>query len=157
MQIYQELVKSPENRFTTSFVAQHITVKDNRLLPKGWTPEGPVGMNADPVWGPQFVQATTPKGGALDDRAFLDGSGSDVVTYQVPIDPELAAGASVQATLYYQSIPPFYLMDRFSTANGPSGQRLHHLASHLHVDGTPIEDWKLEIGAAESLVVANSP
>ena len=70
VQIYQELVKNPENRFTTSFVAQATTIKDNRLLPKGWTKEGPPGFAADPTWGSRFVTATSPKGNVLEDAAF---------------------------------------------------------------------------------------
>ena len=148
VQIYQELVKNPENRFTTSFVAQATPVKDNRLLPKGWTQEGPPGFNDDPTWGPKFVEATWPKGEASNDESYLDGSGSDLMHYQVPIAPNLLAGGSVQATLYYQSIPPYYLMDRFTTATGPNGQRLHFMTSHLNVDNTPIKGWKLEISSA---------
>jgi hypothetical protein len=52
------------------------------------------------------------------------------------------------ATLYYQAIPPFWLNERFRTAQGDSGKRLHYITSHLAVDGTPIEDWKLQIGSA---------
>jgi hypothetical protein len=145
VQIYQELVKNPENRFTTSFLAQAATIKDNRLLPKGWTKEGPPGFAADPTWGPRFVVATSPKGNVLEDAAFQDGSGSDTIIYQIDIPEEIITGGTVAATLYYQSIPPFYLMERFSTADGPNAQRLHFMASYLNVDGTPIEDWKLEV------------
>ncbi|MCB9108728.1 MAG: hypothetical protein H6633_31450 [Anaerolineales bacterium] len=152
VQIYQELVKNPENRFTTSFVAQATTIKDNRLLPQGWTPEGPPGFAADPTWGPRFIDATTPKGDVLDDELFLDGSGSDVVTYQMAIPEEEIDGGSVQATLYYQSIPPFYLMQRFTTADGPNAQRLHYMASRLNVEDTPIADWKLPVGSAISAI-----
>ena len=151
VQIYQELVKNPENRFTTSFVAQAATIKDNRLLPKGWTKEGPPGFAADPTWGPRFVTATSPKGNVLDDAAFQDGSGSDTIVYQIEIPEEAISGGTVEATLYYQSIPPFYLMERFTTADGPNAQRLHFMASYLNVDGTPIEDWKLEVAAAQEV------
>ena len=51
VQIYQELVKNPENRFTTSFVAQATTIKDNRLLPKGWSQRGPAGIRRRPNLG----------------------------------------------------------------------------------------------------------
>ena len=57
VQIYQELVKSPENLFTTSFVAQATSIKDNRLLPKGWTRNGPgyaQGVNM-PGWHLHFI------------------------------------------------------------------------------------------------------
>ncbi len=156
VQIYQELVKNPENMFTTSFVAQATTVKDNRLLPIGWTPEGPPGFAQDPTWGPRFVQATTPKGDVLDDSAFLDGTGSDTITYQVDLPQEALAGGTVEVALYYQSIPPFYLMERFTTAAGPNAQRLHYISSHLNLEDTPIENWKLEITSAERNIPAGN-
>ena len=38
----------------------------------------------------------------------------------------------MQATLYYQATPPYYLNDRFKAApNGAATQRLYYLASHL--------------------------
>ncbi len=152
VQIYQELVKNPENMFTTSFVAQETTVKDNRLLPKGWTRLGPPGFAADPTWGPRFAEATAPKGEALNDAVFLDGTGTDTITYQVELPQETLEGGTVDVTLYYQSIPPFYLMERFTTADGPNAQRLHYISSHLNLEDTPIENWKLEIGSAESAI-----
>jgi len=162
VQIYQELVKDPDGRFTTSFVSQAETVKDNRLLPKGWTPQGPPGFAPGPEhagdkqW--DFPAATMPKGNALQDAAFLDGTASDSVGYRIELPRhvagQLAAGSSLRivATLYYQAIPPFWLDERFRTAQEESGKRLHYITSHLAVDGTPIEDWKLEIGSATTTV-----
>ncbi|HOY05358.1 MAG TPA: hypothetical protein PLO67_08150, partial [Saprospiraceae bacterium] len=51
-----------------------------------------------------------------------------------------------QVTMYYQSIPPYYLQQRFVTAPfGPATQRLYYLTSHLNTTGTAIEDWKLPL------------
>ena len=170
VQIYEELVRSPEGRFTTSFLAQHDTVKDNRLLPRGWTPQGPQGFappadkRHDKQW--DFPEATMPKGAdVLADTQFLDGTGSDVVTYLVDLPADVVkqirarrssnegtGRVSVRATIYYQAIPPSYLKDRFETAKGENGKRLHHLTSHLNLRGTPIEGWKLLVGTAEAIV-----
>ena len=152
VQIYQELVKSPEGLITSSFVALSDTIKDNRLLPKGWTPEGPEGFNSDPVWGPRFVDATTPKGNVQDDAQFFDGTGSDVIQYRISLPNGLAKGGQVADVLYYQSIPPYYLQQRFTTASGPNTQRLHYLTSHLNVDGTHIENWKLAVSGDSQAV-----
>ncbi len=46
---------------------------------------------------------------------------------------------------YYQTIPPYYLRDRFAPPAGTSAQRLHFLASRLNLDGTNIAGWKLRI------------
>jgi hypothetical protein len=61
------------------------------------------------------------------------------------IDP---SRLTVKATLYYQSIPPYYLMQRFEQSpNAPGTQRLFYLASRLNPNGTPIENWKLLIAS----------
>ena len=138
VQIYQELVKNSEGMFTTSFlgIAEH--VKDNRLLPIGWSPKGPPGFT--------YAEWTMPHGNALKDRDFTNGTGSDVIVYDVTLPPGTAKGARVIARLFYQSIPPYYLRDRFTIApDGQGTQRLHYLTSHLRTEGTPIANWKLMI------------
>src|SRR5690606_26963959 len=101
VQIYQELVKNPEGRFTTSFVAIADVVKENRLLPRGWTASGPPGFD--------YAAETVPHGEAVRDPDF--GAGGDEVQYRIPL---AATGAvTVRAALYYQTIPPSYLRDRF--------------------------------------------
>ena len=57
-------------------------------------------------------------------------------------------GACSVARDEVQSIPPSWPDQRFRSAQGDSGKRLHYLASHLNVDGTPIQDWKLLVGSA---------
>jgi hypothetical protein len=147
VQIYEELVRDANERFTTSFVRRDSIPKDNRLLPKGWSPSGP---------GPQmpfeFLEATMPEGNAADDRDFTDGTGSDVVTYEVRIPRGVnLSKLSVRATLSYQAIPPSYLEARFRTApNGPATRRLMYLTSRLRTLGTAIEGWKLPIATASS-------
>ncbi len=162
VQVYEELTKNPEGTFTTSFLARMETIKDNRLLPKGWTKGGPKGFRAfyspDPDQAEEALKATHPEGNVLDDKGFLDGTGSDVITYR----PTLPEGVlkrvrrgqplTVSAALYYQSIPPRYLQDRFTTAQGDNTRRLHYLASHLNVAGTNIENWKLLTGSATASV-----
>jgi hypothetical protein len=79
------------------------------------------------------------------------------VEYVAALGPDLARAAEVRATLYSQSIPPFYLQERFRDANcGPRAsddiRRLHYLTSHLNVDAVtgidgaqPMQDWKLRV------------
>ena len=147
VQIYQELAKNPEGDFTTSFVAINSVPKDNRLLPKGWTKTGPPGF------APEFIEATSPHGHATRDELFMSGSGQDAIVYEIPISKDKLKGGKVVATLYYQSIPPFYLKQRFETAQGDNGKRLFYLTSHLKTEGTPIENWKLVTGMDEKKIV----
>ena len=60
------------------------------------------------------------------------------------------------ASLYDQAIPPFYLQERFTTASGDSAKRLHYLVSHLNLDGTNIENWKLLVQSASATIPQSS-
>jgi hypothetical protein len=102
-------------------------------------------------------------GGARFDPHYSDPSltGSDEIRYLAALDGDgLDRVARVQVTLYSQSIPPFYLQQRFNDAHrGPAAQddiqRLYYMTSHLNVDGAtdeagerPMQDWKLIIARA---------
>jgi cytochrome c553 len=147
VQIYEELLHDAKGKFTTSFIHRDTEVKDNRLLPKGWSKNGP-----SPAIPHAYIEATFPKGNAAQDPNYQDGSGTDVVTYEVAlpkgIDP---SSVTVQATLYYQSIPPYYLNMRFQTApQGEATRRLYYLTSNLSVGGTAIKDWKMKLVSASA-------
>jgi hypothetical protein len=146
VQIYEELNTNAEGRFTTSFIRRDQTVKDNRLPPIGWTAHGP-----DPSLNGRYL-ASTHAEHVDGDPDYEDGRGTDRITYRVTLPPGVdAERCTVQATLYYQAIPPSYLNDRFKAApNGAATQRLYYLASHLKLEGTPAENWKLKIGSARA-------
>jgi hypothetical protein len=60
----------------------------------------------------------------------------------------------VRVTLYYQSIPPFYLQDRFcTTPNRPDTSRLFFVAGHTSLDGTRAEGWKLQVVSSGTVAV----
>jgi mono/diheme cytochrome c family protein len=145
VQIFEELMLDAEGNFTTSFIRRDTPVKDNRLLPLGWTPQGP-----DPSLSGEFLAATHPHGTG-DDKHYQDGSGTSVVTYEVPlagIDPKVV---TLTATLNYQSIPPYYLKMRFEQApDYPATKRLYYLASNLKTAGTALENWKFKIVSASA-------
>jgi hypothetical protein len=140
VQIYEELVADRHGQVTTSFFGLDRHLKDNRLLPKGWKADGP------------GAEHTAPYGNAAKDPDFNDGSGSDTITYRVPV----ANAARVRATLYYQSIPPYYLQQRFALGKGTGTRRLAHLTSSLDLTGTPMQDWKLRLADAEAAVETES-
>lgn len=139
VQIYEELSVNPEGQLTTSFLALDRKVKDNRLQPKGHSPSGPNAAELAPV-GTCTTASTC-------DPNYNDGSGSNVVSYQIPLTAKTAAAASVRATLYYQAIPPYYLQQRAGDATGPDTERLQFYRRNLKVTGTPIENWKLRIAS----------
>lgn len=132
VQIYEELVQDPQHLMTTSFLSLYKRVKDNRLQPKGWSPNGryanetrSVGTGADPSYG--------------------NGKGSSVVSYRIPLNAKTLGTASVRATLFYQTIPPYFLRQRSETGHGPDAQRLVQFVQQLNVAGTPVANWRLQI------------
>jgi mono/diheme cytochrome c family protein len=149
VQIFEELIQDADGNFTTSFIRRDTPVKDNRLLPLGWSLKGP-----DPSLSGVFLEATYPHATGGDVH-FKDGSGTSVVTYEVPlkgIDPKYL---TMKATIYHQTIPPYYLKMRFEQApDYPATRRLYYLTSNLKTAGTPIENWKLKIASANALVVS---
>ncbi|MDQ3743922.1 MAG: cytochrome P460 family protein [Acidobacteriota bacterium] len=148
-QIYEEIDLNADCVVTSSFIRRDFVVKDNRLLPFGWTAEGPKGPDGAPVIPKEFLEPTHAEG-VWDDPRYTDGSGTSLVRYEVA----LPAGVNpnnlvVRATFYYQSIPPHYLHDRFTEApDYPATRRLYYLTSNLRTQGTPLENWKVKVVAA---------
>ncbi|HEX9944256.1 MAG TPA: hypothetical protein VGG03_19770 [Thermoanaerobaculia bacterium] len=161
-QIYQELVKDPRGKLTTSFLSLADEVKDNRLLPRGWDPSielaRQAGLGSPKLSAEDLVARVLPdlpdgKGGHVNDPWYEPksrdglGGGGDALTYAVPLAAlGGVAPAGVRVTLYYQSIPPFYLQDRFCTAPAkPDTSRLFFLAGHVNLEGTRAAGWKLQV------------
>jgi len=154
VQIYQEVIEDSDGNQTTSFLRRVNTLKDNRLRPKGFDPKF-FAMNSS-----MFIQelAEIP-GEAQFDPYYSDPdlTGTDMIEYKVILDEEkMAEVDNVVVNVYSQSIPPFYLQQRFRDANrGPAIknniERLYHLTSHLNVDAQDdngekfIDNWKLKI------------
>jgi hypothetical protein len=141
VQIYEELVQDPQGQLTTSFLSLNNKVKDNRILPNGWNSSLP------------FADVTGPAGGAKSDPSYQGTNvcGCSVVRYRPALSAEqLAAAKTVQVTMYYQTIPPYYLEQRQEDATGPDTQRLKMFTDQLQV-GAPkypeIANWKLQIAS----------
>ena len=148
VQIYEELNLNIQCAMTTSFLRRDYQLKDNRLLPFGWTRTGPLKADKTPFIPADYLHETFPVsvGG---DPAYADGSGTNVVRYEIPLSAFSARNVTITATLYYQSIPPYFLRDRFTQApDAPATRRLYYLTSNLQTKGTPIENWKLQITTA---------
>jgi hypothetical protein len=160
VQIYQELIEDSAGHLTTSFLRRFKNVKNNRIRPKGFDP-AVFANNPSP-----FIQELAELPGAERfDPYYTDPqlTGADQIEYVIPLDAEtLARVDNVRVSLYNQSIPPFYLQERFRDANrGPGGkndiQRLYHVTSHLDVNavtddqGQPVlQNWKLLIAVPQT-------
>ena len=136
-QIYEVRTKDLQGLLTTSFLGLAKSVKDNRLMPPGWSPNGPYAS-----WTAPIAVPTTGSPG------YYNGNGSDLVTYRMPAT--IAAQVkSVRATLNYQSIPPYYLQDRFNIGgNNPATATLRALVQYVDYSNTAVKGWKLPIASA---------
>jgi hypothetical protein len=162
-QIYQELVSSPapdgpaqcghdappRGHLTTSFLSICAEVKDNRLLPHGFLPTAQRVAIAEAL-GAGAEMGEDAGTTALDDPDYATpasgASGKDSLTYEVDLAELAGTPAKVRARLSYQATPPFYLQDRFCTAEGKDRDRLFYLAGHLELSDTPAADWSLTVG-----------
>ncbi len=135
-EIYEEMVRDPQGQLTTSFLSLDDKVKDNRIQPQGRSSSGPHADILAPV-------------GTGADPSYQAGCGCSVVRYQLPLTGGLANAAKVQATLYYQSIPPYYLRQRAEDASGPDTARLVNFTDQLDVNKyTEISNWKLKVNSS---------
>jgi hypothetical protein len=146
VQIYEELTEDANHQITTSFTRRDFEIKDNRLLPAGWSPSGPPDLKIPEF----FLEATRPKGTAKDDPVYLAGKGQSIVRYQIPIPQGVdLTTITVAASLYLQTMPPFYLADRYQTAT-PATARLKYLATYLGtLKDTDFENWKLLVASTK--------
>jgi hypothetical protein len=158
-QIYQELVSTPasatavcepdgapQGHLTTSFLSICSKVKDNRLLPSGFLNLDKRKQIAHTLGATDAMAKDSGPAGVGDDPDYVTGGG-DQVNYRVPLNalPPGAKPAAVQATLYYQATPPFFLQDRFCTSKSADTQRLYYVAGNINLAGTPAQDWKLRV------------
>ena len=140
-QIYESRTKDLQGLLTTSFLGLAKPVKDNRLMPGGWNANGPYASWTTPVAVPMNASP-----------GYYNGAGSDLVTYRMP-----AAIASrvklVRAVLNYQSIPPYYLKDRFDIGgNNPATAQLRALVANVNYSNTAVKGWKLPVAMASRSV-----
>ncbi len=136
VEIYEELVTDPQGMLTSSFLSLDHKVKDNRIQPSGRSFNGPNAAITAPV-------------GTGDDPSYQRGCGCSVVRYQIPLTGAVANASAVRATLYYQSIPPYYLRQRSEQGHGPDTARLMDFVSQLNLSQYPIiADWKLELATS---------
>ena len=146
VQIYETRHHNAQKRLSTSFLELDAEVKDNRLLPKGWQGERYPSYELAPV------------GATLTERSEVDE-----VTYTMAIDGNAGQVARVQARLYYQALPPYYLLDRIALLAelapaevaelAPETQRLAHMLARQELVPKDtrrlvqaIDGWKLAIG-----------
>ena len=119
----------PEGHLTTSFLGRVTKVKDNRLLPTGWN------TKAGQVTEAQRIAMAPCQTGDDPDFGTESGRGADTLIYTVTL-PKGVEPYRLEADLFYQTIPPYYLRDRFKIGKGQETRRLYYIASLLNIQGT---------------------
>jgi hypothetical protein len=144
VQIYEELTQNADHQFTTSFTRRDYDIKDNRLLPIGWSLKGPADLKIPEP----YLHATLPVGDALKDKAYLAGKGQSIVRYKIPLPVGANTGnIHVAISLYSQTMPPYFLADRNQTRT-PATERLQFLTNSLGtLGGTDYANWKLLVAS----------
>ncbi|MDJ0657534.1 MAG: cytochrome P460 family protein [Xanthomonadales bacterium] len=134
VQIFETRHINDEQQLTTSFLGLAREVKDNRLLPTGWSPDG------------QYADATQlhQLGG---EPLPVATPGSRSFEYRIP--SHAGKLSKVEVKLLYQAIPPYYLRDRFETT-GPETDRLYYLTSYLDLSDSLAKDWSVRVAYTET-------
>ena len=135
-----------------------VLVGDPTTQPAGVIVDPPVGVPHEATEHPTIPDGSqeSPFTVVYDPDYWLAAqavNGQDHIGYRIPLT-EITGWAKVRVQLFYQTIPPYYLRDRFETGKAPGDQlpkerdmnRLIHMASRLNLDGTPGENWSLAIG-----------
>ncbi|HUN42674.1 MAG TPA: hypothetical protein VMU81_20455 [Acetobacteraceae bacterium] len=166
-QIYQELVTAPPatgvpqcgpmakptGRLTTSFLSICAKLKDNRLLPNGFLALPQRIAIAKALGAGADMAEDTDAVGVDGDPDYGNGSGGDTLRYEIALAAISGKPAAVEARLYDQATPPFFLQDRFCTAQGSDRDRLAYIASTLNLSQTPAQDWKLFLVSSGKVAV----
>jgi hypothetical protein len=164
VQIYEDLAAEPGGSaarceggtqnagpLTTSFLSRCSKVKDNRLLPAGFLDLENRARIAAALGADRELAHEAGPNEVGDDPDYKTGGG-DTLLYRVPITELSGKPATVEATLYYQATPPYYLQDRICTSRSADTKRLAYLTANLDLAGTPAESWKLKVAAATRAV-----
>ncbi len=127
-------------------------------------PEGPSVVGGAPLIGPRPLD----NDGKPDQRVYepdpdytgQSSNGVDTLTYRIPLQDIDGTPASVRVTVYSQAFMPAWFHQRFQLAaqakaaglTTPETDRLYYVASHLNLEGTPLQGWKLPLVQASAEV-----
>jgi hypothetical protein len=168
VQIYQELTVAPppdaapaqceggavpRGELTTSFLSICGRLKDNRLLPEGFLPLPERIAIARALGAGEDLARDTSPVGVGNDPDYRQGGG-DTLRFEIPLADIPGQAAAVEAVLYYQAAPPFFLQDRFCTATGADRDRLAYISARLNLANTSAAEWKLRLVSSGHVTVS---
>jgi len=127
VQIYEMVMGKENGDFTTILTYAHHPIKDNRLVPNGFSTSHEV------------YDTTLIAGVALLDQNFnyidgIEGSGTDQLSFNVATNGSTDS-LFAEANIYYQSIPPKWMEEMFE-GNTPQIESFHNM--YDNADLTPV-------------------
>ena len=148
VQIYEELTKDGDGNFTTSFIRRNHDAEGQPAAAEGLD-GGRTGSGV--ARAASSCTRRFPEGDAAKDPSYLDGSGTSLVRYEVPlprcrkasIPAKLAISATLLLPVDSAVLPDAAVRTGAGRRRRRSGSL--YLTSRLDTKGTPIEGWKLPI------------
>lgn len=107
VQIYEMVMGDVNGDPTTILERASLPLKDNRLVPKGFS-------TAHPVYDTTLIAGTATQDVDFNFEGF-EGSGSDVLHYHVPLHGSTDT-LYATAKMYYQSVPKKWVQEMFATS-----------------------------------------
>jgi hypothetical protein len=126
-QIYEMVMGDVNGNKTTVLARADTMLKDNRLVPEGFSTQSSVYDTTKIVLGIADNNFNKYAGG-------IEGSGWDIIHYHVPLNGSNPI-INIYTKVYYQSVPPAYLTEMFSY-NSPEIDNFKNL--YLAADKTPV-------------------
>ena len=129
VQIYEELIRNSDGKFTTNFIRRYETVKENRLLRSGGPSTAPTLAQR------QLSGIHARRGLGRNDPDYQNGRGTDHVSYRMSCrqvwTPAGHRAGDALLSGHTAVLPGRSLQGR---AGRPATQRLYYLASNLEVE-----------------------
>jgi hypothetical protein len=144
---------TPAGELTTSFLSICSTVKDNRLLPQGFLSLPDRKTIATALGADALMAEETEPVGVEKDPNFSGGGDSLIYSVKLSAFSGKNKPVAVQAILYYQPTPPFFLQDRLCTAKGDDRERLDYILKNIALEYTPAASWKISVGGSGTVAV----
>ena len=144
VQIYEIVMFDNENNFTTILNRAFAPIKDNRLVPVGFSA-------SHEVYDTTFIA-----GNALNDPDFnyengVEGSGSDRLNYHIPMD-DYQGTMTVMVSVQYQTIHPIWLSQMFSDET-PEINLFKQMVEEADLSPVFVGSNTIEVGVLDAISV----
>ncbi len=132
VQIYEMVMGDVAGQRTTLLERGAVHLKDNRLVPRGFSVEHPQYDTTQIVLGFQDSNFNTPE------------SGTDIIHYHIPMEGYLGS-LSVEVKVYYQSVPPNWVSSMFESST-PEIDAFEEMYSSADKSPVLMKEMTMDVG-----------